>query len=552
MKNEVVNDQIDFHKNAILDMVGSDFLDSFIAIIKARTPLIYIIANEERRVLKFFKHLSVCYGYKGAYWDCYNGIKDVKSDNQLISTSDIKDENAILDHIIQESRIDKDNIENLKSKNINGSFYILFDYNKFISPEMSLPSTERRLKTLVNEESISSVIIVSSSYRIVESLRNSFSIVDFPYPSKSEIKENIEALAKATITKIPSIKKDAEDKEEQIIKACSGIPLNDVKISLSKSIVTHKEFNIKSILKEKEQLIKKQGNGALTYFNTDLNYSNIGGMNNLIKYLKDKKIEFSNKAREYGISPPKGILIIGEPGNGKSLICKCIANEFGMPLLSLDIGALYGSLVGETESNLRSIISIAEIVNPCVLWLDEVEKTISQSSTESDGGTSSRVLKTLLTWMQERTKPIYIVATANNYKLIPPEFMRAGRFDETWYVGLPNLQERIQILKAILLKFNKNFDNLDFALVSKITDGYSGAELDKIINYAMSDAFRDNCREVLTSDLVKAAHSFKPLSIMRKEDVSGMKEWARNNCRFASPIDDDSYQSINNDIKVDI
>ncbi len=222
---------------------------------------------------------------------------------------------------------------------------------------------------------------------------------------------------------------------------------------------------------------------------------------------------------------------------GKSLLCKAVSNAWGMPLLRLDFGRLFGSLVGDSERNARDAIKLAEAVAPCILWMDEIEKAISgvQSSGRSDGGTTSRVLSTFLTWMQEKTSSVFVVATANDHISIPAEFLRAGRFDEIFFVDLPNKDEREEIFEVLLrLRNIKNRNKINIELLAEKSKDYSGAEIEKAIDNAMLAGFLDKKRPICTDDIIKAMNEFKPLSVMRETDFEDLREWADQHCLKAN------------------
>ena len=223
---------------------------------------------------------------------------------------------------------------------------------------------------------------------------------------------------------------------------------------------------------------------------------------------------------------------------GKSLVCKAISGYWNMPLLRLDFGKLFGSLVGDSEKNAREAIRLAEAVAPAILWIDEIEKAISgvRSSGQSDGGTTSRVLSTFLTWMQEKTSSVFVVATANDQEAIPPEFLRPGRFDEIFFVDLPYLDERVEILEVHLKRRGLNPKKFDLHSIAVRGEGYSGAELEKAITEAMVVGFRDKRRVIKTKDIIDAMATFKPLSVMREGDFEGIREWAETRCRKANAV----------------
>jgi len=319
--------------------------------------------------------------------------------------------------------------------------------------------------------------------------------------------------------------------EEQLINAASGLTLTEAQTAFSKSLVAHHDWDIATILEEKKQIISKSG--MLEYFDKPISMKDVGGLKKLTGWIGERKTTFSEEAETYGLKKPRGLLTIGMPGCGKSLVCKAISSEWGMPLLRLDFGRLFGSLVGDSEKNAREAIKLAEAVAPSILWIDEIEKAIGGSSaggSNRDGGTTSRVISTFLTWMQEKTSPVFVVATANDHQSIPPEFLRAGRFDEIFFVDLPNRDEREEIFEVLLRLRNIDYSNFNIPILAEKSENYSGAEIEKGIDKAMLVGFMDGKRKIDTDDIAIALTQFKTLFEMRRGDFDELREWADAQC----------------------
>jgi len=263
--------------------------------------------------------------------------------------------------------------------------------------------------------------------------------------------------------------------------------------------------------------------------------NDIGGLDVLKDWLRGRRDAFSDRAREYGLPSPKGLLICGIPGTGKSLTAKATASVFGRPLLKLDAGKLYGSLVGQSESNLRSVIQVAEAIAPCVLWLDELEKGLagSKSSGSTDGGTSSRVFGSFISWMQDRKAPVFVVATANDVTQLPPELLRKGRWDDMMFVDLPNQAEREAIWGIQITKYGRKPEQFDVVALARASDGHTGAEIEQAVIDALYRAFADG-REPGMMDLSLALEESVPLSKLMSEQIGALKKWAVGRCRFAT------------------
>ena len=292
---------------------------------------------------------------------------------------------------------------------------------------------------------------------------------------------------------------------------------------------------VQIIANEKEQIIKKSGILDYIPVNMSLNET-VGGLENLKKWLTLRSKAFELKAKEFGLPEPKGILLLGVPGCGKSLTAKCIASEWKQPLLKLDIGKVFQAEVGSSENNIRQALATAEAIAPCVLWIDEIEKGLSTSGGERDGGTNSRVFSTILTWMQERKKPVFVVATANKIESLAPELLRKGRFDEIFFIDLPTPEERYNIFKIHLSKFHqnsiKNFDEL----VEK-TKGFNGAEIEETVKEAMFISYVENpdCRQIEERHLLESASQVVPLAQTMCNEIKQLRAKAKDRkARLAS------------------
>ena len=254
--------------------------------------------------------------------------------------------------------------------------------------------------------------------------------------------------------------------------------------------------------------------------------SKIGGVDNLKNWLKKRKTSFGIQASNYGLPTPRGLLLVGIQGTGKSLTAKAIANEWQLPLLKLDVGKLFGGIVGESESRLRQMIQVAETISPCILWIDEIDKAFSNNNNTGDSGTSNRVLATFISWLSEKTKPVFVVATANNVDLLPLEIIRKGRFDEIFFLDLPQKQEREQIFKIHIQEFRPNrWELFDYSKLAQLSEAFSGAEIRQSIIEAMYHAFYEK-REFTTEDICLSLTQLIPLSKLENNQTLKLKNWA--------------------------
>jgi SpoVK/Ycf46/Vps4 family AAA+-type ATPase len=297
--------------------------------------------------------------------------------------------------------------------------------------------------------------------------------------------------------------------------------------------VRTRTFDIPTILDEKKQIIRKSG--MLEYYEQTEDVHDIGGLEVLKEWLAKRRHAFSSRAREFGLPLPKGILLIGVPGTGKSLTAKAVGRLWEMPLLRLDVGKIFAGLVGSSEENIRQVIHTAEAIAPAILWIDEIEKGFSGtgSSNMSDGGTTSRVFGSFITWLQEKRSPVFVIATANNVSQLPPELLRKGRFDEIFFCDLPSADERKQIFDIHIRKKNRDPSGFELDRLVSATGDFSGAEVEQAVVAALYDAF-DAGGDLDTEGLLAALSDIVPLAVTMREQIEAMREWARTRARDAS------------------
>jgi SpoVK/Ycf46/Vps4 family AAA+-type ATPase len=389
------------------------------------------------------------------------------------------------------------------------------------------PRILRKLRNLAHalKYSHKTLVVVSPSRRLPEELEDDAAILDFPPPGVSELRKILAGLLSAPGTRV-----DLDGEEtDRLVRSALGLSSNQAQRVFAKAIVSGGVLNkddIALITREKRQIVR--GSGALDVYDARENVSDVGGLEVLKEWLRLRETAFSQEARDYGLPEPKGIALIGIPGTGKSLTAKMIAGLWGLPLLRLDLGALYGRYVGESEENSRRALRLAETIAPCVLWIDELEKGIATG--DADSGTSLRVLATLLSWMQEKKKPVFVVATANDISRLPPELLRRGRFDEVFFLDLPTRRERAEIFHVHITKRGRDPAAFDVERLAEASAGYVGAEIEQSIVDAMYRAFNDPekpRRELTTEDVVEAVARLIPLSRSQKENITCLREWLR-------------------------
>ncbi|MDX9723923.1 MAG: AAA family ATPase, partial [Myxococcota bacterium] len=325
---------------------------------------------------------------------------------------------------------------------------------------------------------------------------------------------------------------------ERVVEAALGLTADEAANVFSKSLIRTRDFDIDTIIEEKKSIIRKSG--ILDFYQSDLKLRDIGGLEILKNWLRQRAAAFSSEAREFGLPLPKGILLLGIPGCGKSMTAKAVGALWQMPLLRLDVGKVFSGLVGSSEENMRKAISTAEAVAPAVLWLDEIEKGFSgtRSSGQTDGGTSARVFGSFITWLQEKSSPVFVIATANDVSMLPPEMLRKGRFDEIFFVDLPNPRERRSIIEIHIARRGRKPANFDIDKIVAATQGFSGSEIEQAVISALFDAY-DSKRDIDTEGLIRSCTEIIPLSYQMKERIDYMRDWAKSRARRAS-IDEDA------------
>ncbi len=376
------------------------------------------------------------------------------------------------------------------------------------------------------------IILMSPVQQIPIELETEIVVVDFDLPTRKELGEVLSHQLEHT-----SQRGMSDEDRERILTAALGLTKDEAEKVFRKAYIQRAQLTggeVDIVLAEKKQLIRR--NGILEFIANDETMEEVGGLGELKRWLTQRSEAFSERAREYGLPQPKGMLILGVPGCGKSLIAKTTAEMWGLPLLRLDMGRIYdGSTVGRSEANLRAAIKTAESISPCVLLIDELEKAFSGAggSADSDAGTSSRIFGSFLTWMQEKSSPVFVMATANRVERLPSEFLRKGRFDEIFFVDLPTQAEREAVFRIHIRKRQRDVERFDCEELAKVAEGFSGAEIEQALIAAMYDAFAQN-REFSQLDIISAIKCTLPLSRTMHEQVAALRDWARQRARPAA------------------
>ena len=524
-------------------MKNNKFVQNFATLINAGFPYIYIPSYEEERIT--------------------NTIKEIVKNEEIIKTKRKIFIWTQTEGLVGEDERVRDTTEPMKAlesieKANDEAIYILKDFHiyfggdRFSRPDYAVIRKLRDILPIL-KSSRKNVVFISSKLVIPCDMEKEISILDFELPDT----EDILVLLNDLISGLKPDNVNLTDEEKILLaRSALGLTMQEAENAFCRAIVNLKGISRKAlsiIHEEKNQVVKKTG--VLEFIKTDLNINDIGGLDNLKTWLLRRNNTWTEKAKEYNLPAPKGVLITGIPGCGKSLTAKAMSEIWGLPLLKLDIGKIFDGIVGSSEENMRKAISTVEAVSPAILWVDEIEKGFSGLRNGGDGGTSARVFGTFLTWMQEKSKPVFVIATANDISSLPPELLRKGRFDEIFFVDLPTVKEREKIFNVHISKRIKNSKiNHEIVLNDELchelalaTPGYVGAEIEQIVITAMYEAFYSN-RGLRKEDLFKAIQKTVPLSSTQREQILALRGWAKERAVLATSNEDrDDDENDSND-----
>ena len=484
------------------------FEEEFALLLKCKKPIIEIVTFEWQKLQTIVSKIA---GENLTKWKRWNQSVGIVDDNGEIEP--VRDPLAVL----RKYRDDQD------------SYYLILENFNLYMNNAEVIST---LFEIVKAKKVRrrSLIIESSDPCLPPALSKEIALLTMPLPDKTFIQK----IAQTVIIN-SELGSDKYLISERLLNSVLGLTTTEIELAFQKAIQKSGRLDDSSIdylIAEKEHIIKKDG--LLEYCHVDVGMENVGGLKALKKWLELRGKAFSQKALDFGLDTPKGVLLLGLPGCGKSLTAKCIAKAWNYPLLRFDLGKVFGGVVGQSEANMRKALDVAKTIAPCVLWIDEIEKGLSGlgSSDRTDGGTASRVFGTLLTWLQEKKEPVFVIATANNVEQLPPELLRKGRFDEIFFVDLPSLEERKEIFAVHLAAKKRNPKNFDLNLLAKESAGLTGAEISALIADSLFDAFSQG-KDIETSDIIHQRKKLVPLSAVMAEKISALREWAKSRARFA-------------------
>ncbi len=477
--------------------------------VRAGYPGIYLVSSEEARVEAELKAIAQALNYRLFAWSVTEGLVDT-NDGSVREAPEPLQVIGLIEELPENSLV------------------VLRDFHPFL--EDGNPVLTRALKDRlrVGKTKGKAILLLGCRSVLPPELEREFVVVPFALPGKAELGGVLDQIASSARQSKP----EGESRDQLLDSAC-GLTTIEAENAFALSVVESGGLSPQIVAREKANEVRKSGLLEVCASVAALN--DIGGLELLKQWLLERKDAFGQEARRYGLPSPKGLLIVGIPGTGKSLTAKATATVFNRPLLKLDAGRLFAGLVGQSEGNLRSVIATVEAIAPCVLWIDEIEKGFNgvRSSGVSDGGTASRVFGTFLSWMQEKTAPVFVVATANDITQLPPEFLRKGRFDELFFIDLPNRSEREAIWRIQIAKYGRVPENLDVPQLALATEGLTGAEIEQAFIDALYDAF--NRREEPTDLTVSLQLTeLVPLSKLMAEQIAALRQWARGRARPAT------------------
>jgi ATP-dependent 26S proteasome regulatory subunit len=502
---------------------GMNFQTELETLIRARYPILYVLSSEEMRVQSLIMDIAQKRQKKVFEWSYSTGIVPAGTSiqSQKHRNAATKEPLAALDQVIEQ---------------IEPAIFIFKDLHPFLTKNNFAVTRKLKEIALHLKNSFKTIVLVSPVLEIPTELEKEITLLNHPLPSREDLAGLLDKII-TDVQQFQQVKIELDDTgRDRLLQAALGLTLGEAENVFAKIIVKSERLSaedMNEVFAEKQQIIRKSG--LLEYYATSENFENVGGLNVLKDWLVRRAVAFTPEAREFGLPFPKGILMLGVQGCGKSLCAKAISNLWQLPLLRFDIGRMFGSLVGSSEENVRRAIAVAESVAPAILWVDEIDKAFagSQGSGVTDGGTTARVFGTLLTWLSEKTAPVFVVATANDISQLPAELLRKGRLDDIFFVDLPGLEERKEIFKIHINRRHRDAAKFDLEALASGSAEFSGAEIEEAVNSALYDAFY--AKQELTTENIKTSLSQTvPLAKTMDEQISRARRWAEGRARNAS------------------
>ena len=494
-------------------------------LIRARYPLLYIVSAEEARMQELLVDIAQRRQKRVFEWSVSTGVVPAGTSiqSQKHRNAPTRDPLLALDQVIDQ---------------VEPALFVFKDFHPFLAK--SNHAVVRKLKEIALQlkNSLKTIILVSPVLEIPVELEKEITVLNFPLPAREDLSALLDKIVE-DLKQVKQVKIELDDAgRERLLQAALGLTLGEAENVFAKIIVKDGRLSgedVNEVLAEKQQIIRKSG--LLEYYATNETFSHVGGLAVLKEWLQKRAVAFSAEAHAFGLPAPKGILMLGVQGCGKSLCAKAVSCLWQLPLLRFDMGRMFGSLVGSSEENVRRAIAVAESVAPAILWVDEIDKAFAgaQGSGVSDGGTTARVFGTFLTWLSEKTAPVFVVATANDISQLPPELLRKGRFDEIFFVDLPTADERREIFGIHLAKRGRDAGQFDLEALIAASESFSGAEIEQAIISALYDAFY--ARNELTAEhVLEALCQAVPLARTMDEHIDRLRKWAVGRARHASAL----------------
>lgn len=503
---------------------------------KAGYPCLAIQTTEEKRIQSDIYNAAKQIGRSVATWSASEGIIVLSGDTTPLYVERIKETEDLrpaLEHF-------------LKSDGIENQIIILRDIHNWSLDRD--PYLSRFLRDVITDapSKACSVVIIAPDFQPYSSIAKLVTMVDYALPSYEELQEIAKNTAEGTTSK-----KKIKKASDEAIRALSGLSTTEAENACALSLVEKGEFCPDVIYREKVAAVKRTD--LLEIVDPDpRGLDAIGGLENLKAWILTRKKSYSPEAEKYGLPSPKGVLLVGIPGSGKSLSAKVIGTALNVPTLRLDMGKLFSEFVGKSEQRTREALQLAEAMSPCLLFVDEVEKGLAGAggSGSNDSGVTRRVFGTILQWMQDKKKPVFCCFTANQVDSIPPEFLRCGRFDALFTLDLPHQQEREQISAVVIRKLGRDPSKFDLTRIAQATQDYTGAEIEGTITESLYIGFDDNERPITTDDVVQAAKTVIPISKTMAEKIETIRKWGNGRARQASIPAQISTVTSNRKLKV--
>jgi hypothetical protein len=492
-------------------------------LIRARYPILYVVSPEELRVQGVLLDIAHRLQKKVFEWSVTTGLVPAGTSIQVQKnrSAPTKDPLLALDQVIDQ---------------VDPAIFVFKDFHPFLTK--THPGVIRKLKEIAQHlrNSLKTIILISPLVELPAELEKEVTLLNFPLPTRDDLAAMLESIIDDVRQSAPvRIELDCTARE-RLLQAALGLTLGEAENVFARILVADQRLDgdhVQAVFSEKQQIIRKSG--LLEYYPSSETMEQVGGLGVLKDWFQKRTVAFTDEARAFGLPAPKGILLMGVQGCGKSLCAKAISALWKLPLLRFDIGRMFGSFVGSSEENIRRAITVAESVAPAILWVDEIDKGFSGShgSGMADAGTSARVFGTFLTWLSEKTAPVFVVTTANDISHLPPEFLRKGRLDELFFVDLPSSREREQIFAIHLSKRGRNSADFHLPALAEAADKFSGAEIEQAVISALYDAFSGRS-ELKTKHILQAVRQTVPLATTMDEHIDRLRRWAEGRARNAS------------------